>query len=151
MDEQTTVPGMEPLGLLIGRWDVEVTHPDVPAGRGTGTMMVEWGPGGRFLMQRTRPDHPDFPDSLCVIGWDEDAGGYLQYYFDSRGVRRVYRMTLSPGTWILERDEDAAFHQRFVGTISPDNATIEGAWERSSDQGATWELDFPLSYRRAPE
>lgn len=151
MGENAAGAQLEPLGLLIGRWDVEITHPDTPTGRGTGTMLIEWGPGGRFIVQRSTPDDPNFPDSISVIGWDEDAGGYLQHYFDSRGVRRLYRMTLSPGTWTLLRDDDPAFHQRFVGTISPDNATIEGAWERSADQGATWELDFPLSYRRAPE
>jgi hypothetical protein len=151
MDGNGTAVAHERLGLLVGRWDVELTHPDLPEGHGRGTMQVEWGPGGRFIVQRSRPDDPRFPDSLCVVGWDEDAGSYLQHYFDSRGVCRIFRMTLAPGTWRLERDDDPDFHQRFVGTISPDNATIEGAWERSSDQGATWELDFPMSYRRAPE
>jgi hypothetical protein len=82
------------------------------------------------------------------------ADGYLQHYFDSRGVARLYRMTLTDRTWTLLRTEPdfspLDFSQRYVGTISADGDRIEGRWETSYDQGQSWEVDFPLSYTRAP-
>jgi len=81
-----------------------------------------------------------------------EPDGYLQHYFDSRGVVRLYRMTLENGTWTLLRTEPdftpLEFSQRFVGAISADGNRIEGRWETSHDQGQNWELDFPVSYTR---
>jgi hypothetical protein len=40
------------------------------------------------------------------------------------------------------------FQQRFTGTFSQDGHTITGAWE-TRFEGAGWEHDFTLTYRRA--
>jgi hypothetical protein len=60
-------------------------------------------------------------------------------------------MTFDGRDWELLRTEPdffpLDFSQRYTGTISPDGSTIDGRWERSTD-GATWELDFGLTYRR---
>jgi hypothetical protein len=34
------------------------------------------------------------------------------------------------------------------GSFSADGDTIEGAWHASHDEGATWEKDFGIVYRR---
>ena len=95
---------------------------------------------------------PEAPDGIAIIGPDlssEDT--YLQHYFDSRGVTRVYRMTLTDRVWRLWRDEadfsPLDFRQRYSGVISDDGRTIAGAWEISHD-GTTWQHDFHLSYRK---
>jgi hypothetical protein len=52
-----------------------------------------------------RSEAPDpAPDSLAVVSVDPKAGAYTQHYFDSRGVVRLYAMTLNGGTWTLTRD-----------------------------------------------
>jgi hypothetical protein len=70
---------------------------------------------------------------------------------DSRGVVRVYQMTIEDGIWRLQRDEPdfspLPFHQRYTGTFSADGQTIEGRWETSGD-GRHWELDFGLIYAK---
>jgi hypothetical protein len=33
-----------------------------------GRITVEWLEGEKFLLHRARNDHPDFPDSISVIG-----------------------------------------------------------------------------------
>ena len=33
-----------------------------------GTAVIEWLEGERFITHRARTDHPNFPDSLSVIG-----------------------------------------------------------------------------------
>jgi hypothetical protein len=65
---------------------------------------------------------------------------------DSRGISRIYQMSLSEGVWKLWRDQPG-FSQRFTGTFSDDGRTISGRMEKSSD-GLQWELDFDLTYTR---
>jgi hypothetical protein len=64
---------------------------------------------------------------------DDKGEGDLQHYFDSRGVARVYEMSLGDGTWNLERHTEGFspldLPQRYAGTFSEDGARIEGAWE----------------------
>ena len=87
------------------------------------------------------------PDTTqAVLGFDDSTDEVTQLYADSRGVFRIYRGTLTDTEWRLERAAPD-FHQRFVGVFRDDGRTIDGRWESSPD-GATWELDFPITYRR---
>jgi hypothetical protein len=94
---------------------------------------------------------PEAPDGIAIIGADpESEGNYLQHYFDSRGVARLYKMSFEDRVWKLWRDEPdfspLDFSQRFTGTFSDDGKRIAGRWEISHD-GRTWEHDFDLTYR----
>ena len=137
------------LDVFVGEWVEQVELPDAPPGRCT----FEWDLRGTFLVQRSLSPLPDFPDGLVVIA--PAADGYLQHYFDSRGVVRLYRMSLDDRSWTLLRTEPdftpLEFSQRYVATISPDDSRIEGQWETSYDQGTTWEVDFALSYTRVQD
>src|ERR1700733_12645168 len=91
----------------------------------------EWLPGRRFLVQRWEVDHPDAPDGIAVIGSNGSGSAYLQHYFDSRRVARIYDMALAGDVWVLERTAAPPdFSQRFTGTFSEDQKTISGRWER---------------------
>jgi hypothetical protein len=72
-------------------------------------------------------------------------------YFDSLGVARLYAMTFDGRIWTLERTKPdlspLEFHQRFVGSISTDGATIDGEWQGSDDR-RQWRRDFGLTYTR---
>ena len=91
------------------------------------------------------------PDSFSVISANPDGQGYTQHYFDARGVARIYARSLEADTWMLRRDQPdftpLDFSQRFVGSISSDGNTIDGAWELS-ETNSTWRKDFDLVYRR---
>jgi hypothetical protein len=134
------------LDVFVGEWIEQVEVPDAPPGRS----VFEWDLRGTVLVQRALSPLPEFPDGLMIIA--PTADGYLQHYFDSRGVVRLYRMTLTDRTWTLLRTEPdfspLEFSQRFVGTIAEDGNRIEGSWQTSNDGGQTWEVDFPLSYSR---
>jgi hypothetical protein len=86
------------------------------------------------------------------VSADPGTGEYTQRYYDSRGVVRLYAMTFSDGVWTLTRESPdfspLDFQQRFTGTFSQDGNIISGAWEKRLN-GAGWEHDFDLSYRRA--
>jgi hypothetical protein len=112
----------------------------------------EWILDGRFLLQRAEvPGVPSAPDVFAIIGPDLDGGGYLQHYFDSRGVVRTYAMTVSEGVWRLRRSSPdfsaLDFSQRFAGTFDDEGTTIDGRWEISRD-GSGWEPDFGLVYTK---
>ena len=135
---------LEHLRPLVGEWDVGVA-----GGPAMGWTTWEWmEPGESFLVQRWGSEPPEFPNGVAVIGPDPSGDGLLQHYFDSRGVHRVYGMSLEDGVlrWWRTGDDDD-FHQRFEGTFTADGSAIEGAWWIAEDR-ATWEHDFDLTYRR---
>ena len=140
--------GRGALEVFVGEWVEQVLVPDAPPGRTT----FEWMLDRKYLLQRADSPLPEFPDGLMVISYDDDGGTYTQHYFDSRGVTRLYKMSLGDGVWTLWRDQSdfspLHFAQRYEGTFSADGDTIEGRWETSHDGGATWELDFGLRYTR---
>ena len=136
-------PTLEPFDALIGAWATEATHPLVDEVV-PGSITFEWLEGGRFLIQRSRDDHELFPDAICVIGAPEAGGGLVMEYFDSRGVRRTYRISIDDGVLRIWRD-DPAFAQRFSATLSHD--TFEGRWQMARTPG-DWEDDVTVIYRR---
>ena len=142
---------VERLEALIGEWSIEVTLPGAPSGDIGARVSFEWMPGGQFVVQRWEIPVPEAPDGLAILGFNEARDSFLQHYFDSRGVARVYEMSLGDGTWKLWRDsEDFSpldFSQRYTGTFTDDGRTIEGRWEIAHG-GATWEHDFDLTYRK---
>jgi hypothetical protein len=66
-------------------------------------------------------------------------------YHDPRPTSRLFHMSFTGDDWALHR-EDPDFHQRFVARVSADR--IEGRWDASEDQGATWRKDFDLIFER---
>jgi hypothetical protein len=96
---------------------------------------------GTWTMEAGPPGGPPWP------GAGERPEAFRQHYFDSRGVKRIYEMTLRDGVWTLWRDAPDPFPQRFTGTFSDDGRTISGRWEKLED-GSTWETDFDLTYRK---
>ena len=137
-------PALEPFETLIGTWDVEAKHRLVEEVV-HGSTTFEWLEGGHFLVQRSHNDHELFPDAISVIGAPETGGGLVMEYFDSRGVRRTYRVSLDDGVLRIWRD-DPAFAQRFSATLRAD--AFEGLWQLARTPG-DWKDDLKVSYRRA--
>ena len=146
------------LDIFVGEWILEARFPaDHPALSSTaepGTparSRFEWVLDGQFLLQRTEIPVPEAPDGLMIVSVDPTTGAYMQHYYDSRGVVRLYAMTLADGVWTLTREaadfSPLDFAQRFTGTFSDDGNVISGAWE-SRQPGGDWEHDFALTYRR---
>lgn len=138
------------LGVLVGTWHVELANasflPD--SATMTGTTTVEWLDGGALLVLRSTTDADGPPDSVSVVGRNEDRADYEVLYADSRGVSRIYRMTFDDDGWTQQR-EDPGFHQRFEGSVDPSGDRITATWTRSHDDGVTWVHDFDLTYTRA--
>lgn len=136
-------PSLEPFAPLIGTWVTEATHPLIDAAV-AGTAEFEWLEGRHFVVQRSHFDDERFPDSISVIGAPEDGDGLVMEYFDSRGVRRTYRVALAGGVLRFWRD-DPTFAQRFSATLDPDG--FAGRWELARTPG-DWRDDLQVIYRR---
>src|SRR6266496_4700372 len=157
MDQATRKAALERLNVFIGEWRMEASFPLAApasiAGRAVvGRDLFEWELGGQFVSEYEEFPDPGVPDSSAIIGFDPDSQAYTQHYFDSRGVARVYAMTLSKDVWTLLRETPdftpLDFSQRFTGTFSDDGKTIAGRWESGSDVSSL-EHDFDLSYTKA--
>jgi hypothetical protein len=139
-------PTLQSLDVLSGQWSVELSEaaflPD-PSGKITMRVSFEWIENGAFLAMRLPMDPPD---SVWIIGRDDSSENYTVLYFDSRGVSRVYTMSISENVWKIWRNSPN-FSQRFEGKISEDGNSIRARWEKSVDS-KTWEHDFSLTYKR---
>jgi hypothetical protein len=137
---------MNRLEILEGTWDIEIVFPHPGADKIHGKTVFEWMEGGLFLIQKTTVHAPNTPGSLIIIGFDTDKSLYKMHYFDSRGIDRIYYMTLNKGIWKQWRN-DSEFSQRFTGKFNDTENTIQSVWEKSID-GGVWEHDFNLTFKR---
>ena len=136
-------PALEPFDALIGAWATEAIHPLVDAVV-RGSITFEWLEGGHFLVQRSHNDHELFPDAISVIGAPEAGGGLVMEYFDSRGVRRTYGVSLEDGVLRFWRDHPG-FDQRYSAELGDDE--FEGVSQLAETPG-DWKDDLRVTYRR---
>jgi hypothetical protein len=131
---------------FVGRWATQATHPVLSGAVVRGHATFEWLDGRQFLILRWHYDHPEIPDAIAIIGIAD--GQLSMHYFDHRGVYRVYAVSLVEDQWRFWRDVPG-FSQRFTGVLSDDGDTITGQGQLSRD-GAGWEDDLAITYRRTP-
>ena len=146
MDEADHRAKLEPFQALIGEWAIEMTHPMVGGTVVRGRTTFEWLEGGRFLIQRAVNEHPDLPDSLCVIGVMEGENDLSMQYFDSRGVHRIYVIGFDGTTLTVARDAQG-FAQRLSAKLSDEGSTLAGVWQLNEDDGG-YRDDLGFTYRR---
>jgi hypothetical protein len=139
------------LDALVGQWEMEVAFEagyfggdSPPVTNRGGRTAFYWLDGEFFMIQRFTVENPAAPSGIAIIGSGRDPETFEQHYYDSRGVARVYHMSLADGVWKVWR-EAPGFWQRYTGAFSKDGRTITGAWEGSMD-GSEWKHDFSLNY-----
>ena len=140
------------LAPLIGTWTVEAAFPRIDATGLTGASTFSWLWEPQFVLQTSTVELPEAPDGHINYAPDVDRPGqFIQHYFDSRGVVRIYAMTFDGRTWTMERSQrDFSaydFGQRFVGELSDDGNTITSHWDIALEPGQ-WQRDLELTYRR---
>ncbi len=134
---------LDAFDVLIGTWATNATHPSVDAAV-TGTITFEKALAGHFILGRTTNDHTLFPDAIYVIGLPETGDGLVMEYFDTRGVRRTYGISLDDGVLRIWRDVPD-FAQRFSATVAPD--VFAGTWQLARTPG-DWQDDVQITYQR---
>jgi hypothetical protein len=143
---QTSLSNPAParLSAFVGAWQWEASVGGQPIGRGP--TVFAWQEGGAFLVEHAGAEQPEFPSSTAIFGCDDTTESYCMVQVDSRGIWRIYQMSLRDGIWKLWRDAPG-FSQRFASMFSDDGKTISGRWEKSTD-GVQWEHDFDLTYTK---
>jgi hypothetical protein len=151
---------LDELEIFIGDWNMAIAEggeawPEMPPvdeqlAAAAAAVTFEWMKGKELMVQRWNAPDPG-PDGLAVIGPDPEGDGYLQHYFDQRGVARVYKMSFDSGTWKLWRDEPdfspLSFKQRYEGKFSDDGNRLEGIYDINED--GNWRKDFSAVWERA--
>jgi hypothetical protein len=140
---------------ILGEWRVEGELPLDPPMRFSEESTIERL--GEFIVFRSTADLAEVPDSISIIGGAPEGEPQPMHYFDSRGVKRRYLMSVDGSTmkiWRAPTDDwngpdGPGFNQRYVGEISADDSVIDGRWERGmGPAGDAWELDLMLRYVR---
>ena len=94
---------------------------------------------------------PEAPDGLAVIGFDERRGTLLQHYFDSRGVARVYEMSLDGESGRCRATQPdfspLDFAQRYEGDLQRGRQRDRRPLGHPP-RGPTGSTDFDIAYRR---
>src|SRR5689334_14458983 len=142
---------LQRLESLVGKWKIELdfSHLDPPVKAET-EGSFEWLDEDRFfLVYRAGTEEgkkAGFPVGYCIIGTDGTMDAYTLLYSDSRGIARIYQMSLTDTEWKQWRD-DPDFPQRFRGTFSEDGRVITCVWE-NREGGGDWKKDFDGTYTR---
>ncbi|MFI5285183.1 MAG: hypothetical protein ACHQ4F_02575 [Candidatus Dormibacteria bacterium] len=138
-------PRLADLAPIVGEWQMELSNAAfLPGPQQTvnGQVVFAWIEEGGLIAMRQEDK------ATWVIGRDDESDEYTVLYYDSRGVSRVYHMTLVNRQWRLWRNHPE-FSQRYEGLISDDDDTITSHWEKSTDGGKTWNHDFDMKLSRS--
>jgi hypothetical protein len=86
-----------------------------------------------------------------TLAFDPDDNTWYGLFVDNRG--RVHSFSGSAGAGAAElrgpaRDENGAPVLKRVRVVRINDATVDQIWEKSTDQGKTWTLDFKMEYIR---
>ena len=139
---------------LVGEWTTEATHPQMPGVVVAGSSTFEWLDGECFVIARSHHEHPDFPNAVSIIG---DTDGNHMHYFDSRGVYRLYALTMMDEGWSIAMGRDAPadsfaspgapFSQRMTYCFEDADQKMSGKGVSSTDD-VNWEDDLQITYQR---
>jgi hypothetical protein len=85
------------------------------------------------------------PSDVWVIGYSDPEEKYEMFYYDQRGVSRIFNTTFDGKTMVFLR-EDKDFYQRITLEITDDG--LHSIAEASEDKGKTWRKDLEMSHVR---
>jgi len=96
---------LKPFGILIGRWSVVGRHPLLPGVELEGSTTFQWIEDGAFIKMNNSIKHKDFPDGISILGSDDSGPECRMLYYDSRGLSRIYKCSLTDNIWKWWRDK----------------------------------------------
>ncbi|HYD35164.1 MAG TPA: DUF1579 family protein [Vitreimonas sp.] len=109
----------------------------------TGSTSIERLNDAFVVLRNTAADKK--PEDIWVIGYSDPQEKYQAFYYDQRGVARIFNMTFDGEKMFFWRD-DTDFYQRI--TLKINTYGLHSVAEASEDKGATWRKDLEMSYVR---
>lgn len=83
------------------------------------------------------------PEDIRVIGYSDPQAKYQMFYYDQRGVSRIFDAAFDGQKMVFQR-EDTDMYQRVTLEITPDG--LHSVAEASEDHGTTWRKDLEMAY-----
>jgi hypothetical protein len=132
-------PEHHKLAVFLGDWKAEGTSYGATDQTGankkangvpwTSTHTGRWHTGEFFLIQDERAHVDGDPfDTLAIIGFDPETGGYFVHNFENHGFYRHYDLAVDAAKWMLSGDTERA-----TITFSDDNRRQDIVWEYKPD------------------
>lgn len=140
-------PQLKDLEVLIGNWEWTLSNAwflDSLETKVIGTASFEWIENA-FVLWRFKLGTSDVPEAVSMIGYSSSTERFEVFYYDNRGVSRIFDMRFDGEHWSMLR-QNPDFYQRFTAQINGD--TIVAAWEASEDEGKTWRKDYDVVFTK---
>jgi hypothetical protein len=85
------------------------------------------------------------PSDIWVIGYSDPQEKYMMFYYDQRGVSRIFNTTFDGNQLVFWR-EDKDMYQRITLEITDDG--LHSVAEASEDKGKTWRKDLEMAHKQ---
>jgi hypothetical protein len=141
--------GLSVLQPLIGEWEYTIYNAWFLESMETevkGKTVIERLHDAFVVVRGEQADKK--PGDVWVIGYSDAQEKYQLFYYDQRGVARIFDMEFDGKQWNFIR-EDKDFYQRFTAQVTPNK--IQAMTEASEDKGKTWRKDFDMTYVRTSD
>ncbi len=144
-----TIAEQKQFDFWIGEWDL--TWPGKKAGRvGHGTNSIKRILDGCVVQERFSAQQ-DHLRGTSVSTYDSRAGKWKQTWVDNEGGYLDFVGELKKGQLILQRQaigkDGTKTLQRMVWKNISANE-LDWSWEGSRDGGKTWQVQWPIHYKR---
>ncbi len=129
---------------LIGEWEYTMYNSWFLESMDTkikGRATIERLDNSFVVLRNTAADKK--PEDIWVIGYSDPQEKYQVFYYDQRGVARIFNMTFD-GKKLFFWREDNDFYQRVTLEITEEG--LHTIAEASEDKGKTWRKDLEMSY-----
>lgn len=132
---------------LIGEWEYTTYNawfPESMDAEVKGFTTIERLQDSFVVIRSTAADKK--PSDVWVIGYSDPQEKYQMFYYDERGVARIFNANFDGAKTVFWR-EDKDFYQRMTLAIKADG--LHTVAEASDDKGKTWRKDLEMSYVKA--
>lgn len=85
------------------------------------------------------------PDDVWVIGYSDPQEKYGMFYYDQRGVSRIFDAAFDGKKFVFSR-KDKDFYQRMTLTVKVEG--LHTLAEASDNKGKTWRKDLEMRHTR---
>ena len=142
-------PQQKQFDFWVGEW--ELTWPDSsPSKIGHGTNSIKRTLDGCVVQESFSGGESMHLRGTSVSVFDTNSGHWKQTWVDNEGGYLDFIGDFKNGHMILQREtirNGAKILQRMVWKNISSNE-IDRSWEASSDGGKTWQVNWPIHYKR---
>jgi hypothetical protein len=144
-----TVPQQKQFDFWVGEWDL--TWPgDKPGETAHGTNTIKRMMDGCVVQENFSGGDAMHLRGTSVSTFDTRAGVWKQTWVDNEGGYLDFSGEFKDGRMILQREavrNGSKILQRMVWKNITANE-LDWSWESSSDGGKTWQVNWPIHYKR---